>query len=108
MKKRSLTITFSAFVLMLSATLAPAATFTLAQLDEGQEFTIVVRQLTNAEGKPPIVIESHPEAESEPGAAAVTLLPKITEHAEPGGVNWITRQPSPEAKSASSLHPSVA
>jgi hypothetical protein len=25
---------------------------------------------------------------AEPGAAAVTLLPKMTEHAEPGGVNW--------------------
>ena len=24
-------------------------------------------------------------------AAAVTFLPKITEHGEPGGVNWITR-----------------
>ncbi len=26
-----------------------------------------------------------------PSAAAVTFLPKITELAEPGGVNWITR-----------------
>ena len=25
------------------------------------------------------------------GAAAVTFLPKMTEHPEPGGVNWITR-----------------
>jgi dCTP deaminase len=40
----------------------------------------------------------------EPGAAAVTLLPKMTAHGEPGGVNWITRQ-SPAAKSASSLQP---
>ena len=28
---------------------------------------------------------------AEPGAAAVTFLPKMTEHPEPGGVNWITR-----------------
>jgi hypothetical protein len=42
---------------------------------------------------------------AEPGAAAVTFLPKMTEHPEPGGVNWITRQSSPAAKSASSLQP---
>jgi hypothetical protein len=46
---------------------------------------------------------SHPTV-PEPGAAAVTLLPKMTAHGEPGGVNWITRQ-SPAAKSASSLQP---
>ena len=28
---------------------------------------------------------------AEPGAAAVTFLPKMTEQPEPGGVNWITR-----------------
>ena len=27
----------------------------------------------------------------EPGAAAVTFLPKMTEAPEPDGVNWITR-----------------
>ena len=42
---------------------------------------------------------------AEPGAAAVTFLPKMTEHREPGGVNWITRKSSPAAKSASSRHP---
>src|SRR5258705_9518703 len=42
---------------------------------------------------------------AEPGAAAVTFLPKMTEHQEPGGVNWITRKSSPAAKSASSLQP---
>jgi len=47
MKKRSLTITFSAFVLMLSATLASAATFTLSDLDNGQEFTIGVLRFFN-------------------------------------------------------------
>jgi hypothetical protein len=26
---------------------------------------------------------------AEPGAAGVTFLPKMTEHPEPGGVNWI-------------------
>ena len=26
---------------------------------------------------------------AEPGAAGVTFLPKMTEHLEPGGVNWI-------------------
>ena len=31
----------------------------------------------------------------EPGAEAVTFLPKMTEHPEPGGVNWITRKSSP-------------
>ena len=31
------------------------------------------------------------QATAEPGAAAVTFLPKMTEHPEPGGVNWITR-----------------
>jgi len=41
---------------------------------------------------------------AEPGAAAVTFLPKMTEDGEPGGVNWITRQSSP-AKSASNLQP---
>ena len=29
---------------------------------------------------------------AEPGVAAVTFLPKMTEHPEPGGVNWITRK----------------
>ena len=29
---------------------------------------------------------------AEPGAAPVTFLPKMTEHPEPGGVNWITRK----------------
>jgi hypothetical protein len=29
----------------------------------------------------------------------------MTEHPEPGGVNWITRKSSPAAKSASSLQP---
>jgi hypothetical protein len=33
---------------------------------------------------------------AEPGAAEVTFLPKMTEHAEPGGVNWITRKSSLE------------
>ena len=42
---------------------------------------------------------------AEPAAAAVTFLPKMTEHPEPGGVNWITRKSSPAAKSASSLQP---
>jgi hypothetical protein len=42
---------------------------------------------------------------AEPGGAAVTFLPKMTEHPEPGGVNWMTRQSSAEAKSASSLQP---
>ena len=42
-----------------------------------------------------------------PGGAGVTLLPKITDVAEPGGVNWITRQPSP-VKSASSRQPRLA
>ena len=32
---------------------------------------------------------------AEPGAAAVTFLPKMTEHPEPGGVNWITRKSLP-------------
>ena len=45
---------------------------------------------------------------AEPGAAAVTFLPKMTEHPEPVGVNWITRKSSPAAKSASSRHPSLA
>jgi hypothetical protein len=26
----------------------------------------------------------------EPGAAGVRFLPKMTEHQEPGGVNWLT------------------
>jgi len=34
---------------------------------------------------------------AEPGAAAMTFLPKMTEHPEPGGVTWITRKSSPEA-----------
>jgi hypothetical protein len=42
---------------------------------------------------------------AEPAAAAVTFLPKMTEHGEPGGVNWITRKSSPAAKSASNLQP---
>src|SRR3954454_5307855 len=42
---------------------------------------------------------------AEPGTAVVTFLPKITEHSEPGGVNWTTRQSSLAAKSASSLQP---
>ena len=45
---------------------------------------------------------------AEPAAAAVTFLPKTTEHPEPGGVNWITRKSSPAAKSASSLQPKPA
>ena len=35
---------------------------------------------------------------AEPGAAAVTFLPKMTEHPEPGGVNWITRKSSPRGE----------
>ena len=34
---------------------------------------------------------------AEPGAAAVTFLPKMTEQPEPGGVNWITRKSFPES-----------
>ena len=30
-------------------------------------------------------------AAAEPGAAAVIPLPKVTEHPEPGGVNWTMR-----------------
>jgi transposase len=37
--------------------------------------------------------------------AEVTFLPKMTEAGEPDGVNWITRQSSPAAKSASSRQP---
>jgi hypothetical protein len=44
---------------------------------------------------------------AEPGAAVVTFLPKITDHPEPGGVNWTPRQSSPAVKSASTLHPSL-
>jgi glutaminase-like protein len=44
------------------------------KVHKGQEFTIVVRQLTNAEGKPPIVIESPSGVESEAGAASVAPL----------------------------------
>ena len=40
------------------------------------------------------------------GAAGVTLLPKMMEHPEPCGVNWITRKSLPLSKSASSRHPS--
>ena len=29
------------------------------------------------------------------GAAVVTFLPKMTEHPEPRGVNWMTRKSSP-------------
>jgi hypothetical protein len=32
---------------------------------------------------------------TEPGAAAVTFLPKMMEHPEPGGVNWTARKSSP-------------
>jgi hypothetical protein len=32
---------------------------------------------------------------AEPGAAAVTFLPKMIEQPEPGGVNWMPRQSSP-------------
>ena len=39
------------------------------------------------------------------GKPPVTLLPKMTEHPEPGGVNWMTRNSSLAAKSASSLQP---
>jgi hypothetical protein len=42
---------------------------------------------------------------AEPGAAAVTFLPKMTEQAEPGGVNCMTRSPLPSSNSASSLQP---
>ena len=38
---------------------------------------------------------------AEPGAAAVTPLPKITEAPEPGGVNWRMRKSSPSMNSAS-------
>ena len=31
---------------------------------------------------------------ADPGAAAVTPLPNVTEHPEPGGVNWTMRTPS--------------
>src|SRR4051812_11502883 len=30
---------------------------------------------------------------AEPGAAAVSPLPNVTEHLEPGGVNWTMRMP---------------
>ncbi len=32
---------------------------------------------------------------AEPGAAAVTFLPKMTEQPEPGGVSWTTRKSAP-------------
>ena len=44
---------------------------------------------------------------AEPGVAAVTFLPNMTEQPEPGGVNWITRKSLPAVKSASSRHPSL-
>jgi len=43
---------------------------------------------------------------ADPGSAAVTFLPKMIEHPEPGGVNWITRKSLLLSKSASSRHPS--
>jgi hypothetical protein len=43
---------------------------------------------------------------ADPGSAAVTFLPKMIEHPEPGGVNWITRKSLLLPKSASSRHPS--
>src|SRR5205814_8537004 len=42
-----------------------------------------------------------------PGEAGVTFLPKTIEHAEPGGVNWLTRKSLPLSKSASRRHPSL-
>jgi hypothetical protein len=46
------------------------------------------------------------QALTEPGAAAVTPVPKMIEHAEPGGVSCTTRKSEPVARSASSRHPS--
>src|SRR6266478_1213875 len=43
---------------------------------------------------------------AEPGAAVVIFVPNWTEHPDPGGVNWTTRNPLSKEKSASSLHPS--
>jgi hypothetical protein len=44
---------------------------------------------------------------TEPGVADVTPVPKMTEHAEPGGASFTTRKSAPAAKSASSRHPSA-
>jgi hypothetical protein len=44
-------------------------------------------------------------ASAEPGAASVSPLPNVTEHPEPGGVNWTMRMASSGATSSSSLHP---
>ena len=41
-----------------------------------------------------------------PGAAEVIPLPKMIEHAEPGGVSCTTRKPPSPGKSASNRHPS--
>ena len=43
---------------------------------------------------------------AEPGAADVIFDPNWIEQADPGGVNWTIRKPSPSAKSASSRQPS--
>ena len=46
------------------------------------------------------------ETLGEPGVAVVIFVPNWTEHPEPGGVNWTTRNPLSNGKSASSRHPS--
>jgi len=47
------------------------------------------------------------ETLAEPGSAQVIFVPNWIEHPEPGGVNWTTRKPLSNGKSASSLHPSL-
>jgi hypothetical protein len=44
---------------------------------------------------------------AEPGTAVVSPVPKMTEHADPGGVICTTRKSALVAKSASSRHPSA-
>ncbi len=58
-----------------------------------------VEQLTDLDAMPEEPLRAASMSETiryspwaEPGAATVTFLPKITEHLEPGGVNWITRK----------------
>ena len=45
------------------------------------------------------------QGSTEPGSAEVTLVPKMIDACDPGGVSWTTRSSS-VAKSASSRHPS--
>ena len=45
---------------------------------------------------------------TEPGTASVSPLPMVTEHAEPGGVSWTTRNWSPNDWSTSTTKPSLS